>query len=214
MDPRSCNTDRSLSPAHESCIYVFPSEKTKEWLMRMMKFVSLNLPVVVALTMCLATLRVFGHLSPDDVSQADVLRRIHQINLTEIAAGDLAQNKGHSASTRNYGEMLVTDHSKAEEKVKQLAKQEKINLNETTPNAVEAQKEVGEALVAELRKTTGSNFDRTFVQRMDTAHSEAIASLEKAQTQLQGTPTASLIRELLPQLRKHEHMAATIERAE
>jgi len=52
-----------------------------------------------------------------------VLRQIHQTNLKEIQAGQLAQRNGSSAKVKEFGARLVRDHQAADKKVVALAKQ-------------------------------------------------------------------------------------------
>jgi len=64
----------------------------------------------------------------DFPSTADVLAKLQNSNLTEIEAGKLAQDYGHSKATKDYGKMLVTDRTSADKQVMALAREENIDL--------------------------------------------------------------------------------------
>jgi predicted outer membrane protein len=90
---------------------------------------------------------------------ADVLNKLHNSNLTEIEAGKLAQDNGHSKATKDYGKMLVTDQTSADQQVMALATADSVDLSASTPL-------VGSNSVADL--TAGSRFDHRFARTMST----------------------------------------------
>ena len=55
-----------------------------------------------------ACLFVGAARAADPPSTAEVLEKLHKSNLTEIEAGKLAQDNGHSKATKDYGKMLVS----------------------------------------------------------------------------------------------------------
>jgi len=169
-------------------------------------------PVSLAL---LATL-TFGRFAVAnfDINSANVLRKIHGINQTEMRVGQLAQEKGVSQRVKDYGSQLVKDHADAEQKVVALAKKENIDLSDESSPAIKENRARDVLLVRDLTTAQGMDFDRLFVRKMDLAHQEAIDTLKASEKALKGTPTAYLIGQLLPNLQKHELMAEHIESAE
>ena len=147
-----------------------------------------------------------------NTSQAEVLRKIHLTNLFEIEAGNLALEKGTSKTVRDYGDRLIKDHTSADAKVLKTATNE--NIDATVPIEAVDRKVVGEQnkVMDKLKTTSGPDFDRTFAREMDVAHQDAIASLKKAKSELQGTGTAMLIEGLLPTLHDHERTAEKMEK--
>src|SRR4051794_38566320 len=93
-------------------------------------------------------------LAADAPPAADVLTKLHESNLKEIEMGKIAQKNGQSKEVKSYGKMLVKDHTAADSKVKQLAKQENVDLPATPPAM--NHDDMG----------TGADFDKKFVQSM------------------------------------------------
>jgi len=131
-------------------------------------------------------------------STAAVLDKLHNSNLTEIEAGKLAQDNGHSQATKDYGKMLVSDHTSADQQVVALAKKEKIDLSPSTPV-------VGSKSLADL--TAGPEFDRRFARSMVNDHKKDIADVTAARDHTTDAKLKALLTDMLPTLQKHKSMA-------
>lgn len=162
-------------------------------------------------------------------SSADsrILSLIHMKNQEEIQIGQLASSKGSDAAVRNYGEMLVRDHTSADAKVQSVASQANITLmsDAETRRLMHAEKSGTQPdrlhekyaddsnvqrtkdPMEELRSLNGADFDRAFAEKMAKGHAKLIAEVEKAQSQVRDAQTRQLLNELLPTLKKHERMA-------
>ena len=51
-----------------------------------------------------------------------------EINLGEIESGNLAQEKGNNAAVKQYGKLMVSDHTNAENELRQLASERNVTL--------------------------------------------------------------------------------------
>jgi putative membrane protein len=140
----------------------------------------------------------------DPPATADVLGKLHNANLTEIEAGKLAQDNGHSKATRDYGKMMATDATSADQEVMALAKEEMIDVSASTPV-------VGSNNVADL--TAGLTFDHRFARIMVDDHKKQIAAVTMARDHTTDAKLKKLLTDLLPTLRKHESMAESLEKA-
>jgi putative membrane protein len=94
------------------------------------------------------------------------------INMAEVELGNLAKEKGASEGVKNFGDRLVTDHSKALDELKGIVKDKNITL----PASIDAKHK---ATHDKLSKLSGAAFDKSFAQEMVNGHREA---LQKAQT--------------------------------
>jgi putative membrane protein len=119
-------------------------------------------------------------------------------DLAEVKLGELAQQKGQSEGVREFGEMLVEDHSKAMKQTAELAKDLNV-IPPAQPTAEQTQKHDA------LARLSGAEFDREFAAEMVKGHQEEIAKYEK-QAQSGNSKVAELAEELLPTL--EEHLAA------
>jgi putative membrane protein len=119
-------------------------------------------------------------------------------DLAEVKLGELAEQKGQSEGVREFGTMLVEDHSKALKETAELAKDLNV-IPPALPSAEQTQKHDA------MARLSGAEFDREFTAAMVKGHEEEIAKYEK-QAQSGNSKVAELAEDLLPTLR--EHLAA------
>jgi len=89
------------------------------------------------------------------------------INLAEIQVGQLAQKNGASGGVRQFGDMLVKDHTASNDDAMALARK----LNVTVPDAPSAE---DQKTYQDLSGLTGAAFDKAFAQNMVAGHQKAI----------------------------------------
>jgi putative membrane protein len=95
-----------------------------------------------------------------------------QGGIAEVKMGQLAQDKGQSDSVKSFGKRMMTDHSKANRKLRSTAAQENMKL----PTAMNAHdKEVYD----KLSQRSGADFDRAYVNEMVTDHIQDIAEFKE-----------------------------------
>lgn len=124
-----------------------------------------------------------------------------QINLAEIAVGDLAQKNGGSDDVKAFGKMLVDDHTASNQKATSLAQANGVTPpNEPKPADKDAQQN--------LAKLSGPEFDREFGKAMVKGHKEAIVTFEAASKG--DDDVAKFAQETLPTLQKHLEQAQSI----
>ncbi|MFF4615443.1 DUF4142 domain-containing protein [Nonomuraea jabiensis] len=97
------------------------------------------------------------------------MRGIHEGNLAEVQAGQLAAGKASSARIKSIGKMLVVDHTKLDTKVTNAATQLRIALP-MSPSADQR------AMLAELQDSPPEEFDQDFTAAMINAHQAALAA--------------------------------------
>lgn len=143
--------------------------------------------------------------SPPGVSAADRtwLKAIHQANLAEVQAGELAERKGAAAAVRSAGKMLVTDHTRLDDEVVPVARALGVSLPRApTPDDA--------AAASRFADESGSAFDHDFTSTLVTGHQKVIAAT-RAQIREGSAPRViRLARKSLPTLRKH---LATLQKA-
>jgi putative membrane protein len=131
----------------------------------------------------------------------DFLTDAIQGNLAEISVGELAQKNGNSDRVRSFGQMLVQDHSAANEKATKLAKEHDLTPP-TQPKPEEKE------LSDKLAKLSGDEFDKDFANAMVEDHKKAIKEFEE---QAQGSgDVASFAKETIPTLKKHLETAESL----
>lgn len=118
------------------------------------------------------------------------------IDNAEIAAGQMAVDKGSSQGVKDFGRMLVSEHTAHKAKLVALAGPMNVPAtDDTKPDA--------KALAARLEGLSGAAFDKAFAEGMEDGHKKAIAMYEAQGNAGGPEPVTALVKETLPVLRKH-----------
>src|SRR5512146_381119 len=166
------------------------------------KVVNLEAPPMFKYSTLAAAVMVLGS-TPAASAKSDTsfLTDAIQINLAEIALGDLAQKNGGSDDVKAFGKMLVDDHTASNQKATSLAQANGVTPpNEPKPADKEAQQN--------LAKLSGPEFDREFAKAMVKGHKEAIGKFEAASKG--DDDIAKFAQDTLPTLQKHLEQAQSI----
>jgi putative membrane protein len=119
----------------------------------------------LAAAMAICASAAFGQAADKD-SQKFIKAAIEG-NYAEIDNGKLAQEKGNSDAVKQFGAMLVKDHTEANEKAKQVAGQ--LGVTPPTGSGVSAKAEH-----LKLKVLSGDTFDRSFAKGMVADHQNDI----------------------------------------
>jgi putative membrane protein len=115
--------------------------------------------------------------------------------------GQFAKKNGGSDGVRLFGQMLVTDHTAANEKAKSLAQTQ--GVTPPTLPKPDAKKEFDR-----LSKLNGEAFDKEFAKHMVADHKKDIAEFE---AQAKSTDdVASFAKDTLPTLQNHLQTAQSL----
>jgi putative membrane protein len=95
------------------------------------------------------------------------LQGAHQSNLAEITTGKMATTKAQSQQVKDFGAMLVADHTKLDATVRELAGRMNVSLPDA-PNAAQR------ALAVRLQNASGDEFDAIFITGQITGHRMAL----------------------------------------
>jgi putative membrane protein len=91
--------------------------------------------------------------------------------IAEVELGKLATERGASADVKRFGQMMVNDHQKANDELKQIATRFDVPL----PTVVD---EKHRDLQEKLSKLQGGDFDRQYMDAMVDGHGDVIDKLE------------------------------------
>jgi len=116
--------------------------------------------------------------------------------MAEVELGRLAATKAVNAEVKKFGQMMVQDHSKANEDLKALAAKK----NMTVPIELNGDKK---STMEELRGETGAEFDREYVEEMVDDHEEDVAAFEKQAQSATDPDVKAFATKTLPVLKKH-----------
>lgn len=92
--------------------------------------------------------------------------------MAEVALGKLALNKTSSPSIKKFAEMMVRDHGRANDELKEIAKKKNITL----PESVDADHQ---KKIADLEKKHGKDFNRAYADAMIDGHKKTLDLMNK-----------------------------------
>ena len=122
----------------------------------------------------------------------------------EIEIGKLAAQKATDSAVKSFAQMLVDDHSAANDKLRQIATSHNLALPASLP--ADKQKELDK-----LAKLSGKAFDKAFVQMVGMKdHKHDIAQFEKASREAKADDLRAFARDALPTLQQHLSTASKL----
>jgi putative membrane protein len=131
-----------------------------------------------------------------DSPDASFYKKAAEGGISEVEAGNLAQSKSNSQQVKDFGAMMVKDHSAANDKLKALAATKDVTLPTTSS--------VGQmATKAKLEVLTGDTFDKSYVKNQVAAHQSTIALFRKEIATGQDPDAQAFAKATLPTLRSH-----------
>lgn len=116
--------------------------------------------------------------------------------MAEIELGKLARKKGNNRRIKNFGTMMIMDHSKINNTIKALA----ITKNILLPAAPDADEQKAISL---LSKRSGKDFDEAYIDNMIYDHEKDIKAFETAAKKCQDPDVKSFAAKTLPVLQAH-----------
>src|ERR1700712_3440334 len=116
--------------------------------------------------------------------------------MAEVELGQLAQQKATDAKVKDFGAMMVTDHTKANDEMKALAKTKGITL----PVAIDTDEQ---KVKDDLSAKSGADFDKAYVSNMIDDHKKDIKEFEDAAKNCKDADLKAFATKTLPTLKMH-----------
>src|SRR3984957_7670946 len=135
-------------------------------------------------------------LGADSNADATFYKHAAEGGMAEVELGNLAQQKSSSQSVKDFGAMMVADHTAANDKLKAIAASKNIKLP-TSPS-------VGQmATKAKLEVLSGDTFDKSYIKGMLEDHHEDIKEFQTEATSGQDPDAKAYAAATLPTLQAH-----------
>ncbi len=132
-------------------------------------------------------------------SDAEFVKKAASGGMYEVELGKVASEKATMPEVKKFGEMMVTDHTKANEELKKIAKANKMDL----PEAI---MEKEQKMLDSLKKMKGPEFDKAYVADMVKDHEMDIAEFTRASKDAQNPDLREFAAKCLPTLKEHLKM--------
>jgi putative membrane protein len=130
-----------------------------------------------------------------------------EAGVSEVDAGQLAQQKSSDDRIKSFGAMMVKDHSAANDDLKSLAS----SKNVTLPAHASAMQM---AAKAKLDVLSGQTFDKAYIKNQIQAHKDTLALLRKEISSGQDPDAKAFALKILPTVQSHLKAANDIAAAE
>jgi putative membrane protein len=130
------------------------------------------------------------------VGDAHFAKEAAQGGMAEVKLGQLAQEKGTNDMVKSFGKRMVDDHSKAGDKLKEVASRQNIPL----PSYISAK---DQATYDRLAKLNGTAFDRAYARDMVKDHETDVAAFQKEANAGKDDSLKGFASETLPTLQDH-----------
>ena len=125
--------------------------------------------------------------------------------MLEVELGRLASTKAASAEVKDFASRMVTDHSKANAELTELASGKGLTLS--TQEQVKAKHQ---GMFAKLEKLEGAAFDREYMSARVKDHDKDVALFEKQAKNGRDAALTAFAEKTLPTLREHQKMAKQV----
>jgi putative membrane protein len=123
--------------------------------------------------------------------------------MAEVEEGQLAQQKASSNDVRQFASQMVTDHTQANDELKQIAQSKGITPP-SHPTRAERRAEDG------LKKLSGAEFDRHYAREQVQDHQKTVALFRKQADSGQDAQLKAFAQKYLPILQRHLDMAQSL----
>jgi putative membrane protein len=148
---------------------------------------------VIFATLTAAAPLVFAAGSSSDTS---FYKNLAQGGMSEVDLGKLAGEKSTDPKVKSFAEMMVKDHSSANQKLESLASSKHIELPKTLDASHEATK-------AKLKVLTGNSFDKSYVEGQLKDHEKTVRLLETEISSGQDADAKAFAESVLPTVKQH-----------
>jgi putative membrane protein len=134
--------------------------------------------------------------SPSMMSDSEFAKAAAEGGFAEVKFGELAKDRGSSQAVKDFGQRMVTDHSKADDNLKTAAAKDNLSLSAQL-NAKD------QAAYDRLSKLSGKVFDRAYARDMVRDHEADIAAFRHEANAGKDASIKSFASQTLPTLEDH-----------
>src|SRR4051794_39523771 len=158
--------------------------------------------VVARAAVALGPIHAQGQIS--QLSQdSKLIYQMASSNIMEVRLGQMAQQKASNAAVKQFGQQMVTDHTRLENQLTGL-----VSKNGTTFQP--GMSKENQAEVSRLEKLSGAQFDQQYMTSMIQHHQQDISSLQSQSQSVKSAEGQQIIAASLPVLQQHLSTATQV----
>jgi putative membrane protein len=140
------------------------------------------------------------------ISDAEFTKKAARGGLAEVKLSQLAEQIGSNEAVKQFAQIMVQDHSKANDQLKQAAAKEKISL----PGDLDPKDQVE---YDALSKLSGAAFDKAYARGMIRDHQQDIAEFNNEANSGRKSAIKDFAEQTLPTLQDHLKQAREMRQA-
>lgn len=123
--------------------------------------------------------------------------------MTEVELGKLALSKSSNADVKKYAQMMVDDHTAANDKLMGIASSKQITLPASISDKHKKH-------VEDMSKMSGKDFDKHYIDMMVDDHGDVVDAFKKENENTKDAELKNFTSETLPILMKHQDQAKAL----
>jgi putative membrane protein len=131
-----------------------------------------------------------------DSPDASFMKSAAEGGMSEVELGQLAQQKASNPAVKDFGAMMVKDHTAANDKLKALAASEQVTLPDSPSLMQKASK-------TKLNMLSGDSFDKSYVKGMIDDHKSDIKEFQNEISEGKDPQARAFASATLPTLQMH-----------
>jgi putative membrane protein len=169
-----------------------------------LKFISKSASVTLGMVLLVVGLLVPCAKAETTVAMTDTnfILAAAQGGMTEVKLGELAATNGMRADVKEFGQMMVKDHTAINDDLKALAAQKGVTL----PDSLDAKHQ---AMVDKMAAMTGTEFDDAYIKGMIKAHQKDAKAFKAEAATTQDPDIKSFLDKSIPVVEAHlQHVTA------
>jgi putative membrane protein len=135
------------------------------------------------------------NLNRTAIVQSNFWERAAQGGMAEAAMSNLALSKSQNTDVKNFAQMMLADHTKANNELKALAAKKKVTLP--------TQMGTHQSKLEDLNRFAGADFDREYVEAMIDDHKDDVELFKNEAENSKDTGLKDFAAKTLPTLQTH-----------
>ncbi len=132
------------------------------------------------------------------------MKKAAEDGLAEVQLGQLAAAKASSPEVKQFAQMLVDDHTKANDELKKLAADKGVTLPDKPSMSEQAEK-------ARLERTSGPKFDKAFMDHVVKDHQNDVNAARDEIQSGHDSAVKDFANKILPKLEEHLKKAESVD---
>lgn len=144
--------------------------------------------------------------APADSATVMFMTKAASGGMMEVQLGQYAQDQAQNQRVKDFGAMMVRDHTKANDELKSLASTRNVTLSDSLMPEHKRH-------VSDLQKRKGASFDKAYMDMMVKDHQATVQDFEKASNNLSDGEVKAFATRTLPVLRGHLDSATAINKS-